>query len=204
MAYKDIVREMFKKHKGKMAAKEIMKLAAAEHRKRGGGVSAGALTHSKSVKGGGVIGKTLGTVSSLADVFGLGLEKKPKAKKSVKGGGVIGKTLGTVSSIADVFGLGLEKKKRGRKPKSAVSGGGVGLDFLASLPHPPPRGGRFGMPALISSRGAGFSGGSMADVASNVRKASMGTTQPFQPQLNPSGGDLVQTAATLLPLLALL
>ena len=150
MAYKDIVREMFRKHKGKMAAKDIMKLAAAEHRKRGGGVSAGALSHSvrkpKGVKGGGIIGKTLGTVSGLADVFGLGMEKPKRKAKAVKGGGVIGKTLGTVSSLADVFGLGLNE----------------------------PEGGRFGMPNLISSHGLGLKRGKKSAKGGDLKSFLLG------------------------------
>ena len=71
MAYKDVVREMFAKHKGK-PPKEIMRMASAEWQKMKGGKSA---KSAKSAKGGGMFGDIGHGVDSVASLFGLGLER---------------------------------------------------------------------------------------------------------------------------------
>jgi len=157
MAYKDVVREMFAKHKGK-PPKEIMRMASAEWQKMKGGKS------SKSVKGAGMFGDIGHGVDSVASLFGLGLEKpkrgRPRAGavavknptragRITSAGGLFGDIGSGVDSISSLFGLGLEKPKggalthstraRGRSRAGSVSAGGLfgdighGVDSVASL-----------------------------------------------------------------------
>ena len=113
MAYKDVVREMFAKHKGK-PPKEIMRMASAEWQKMKGGKSA------KSAKGGGMFGDIGHGVDSVASLFGLGLEPKAVARRGrprgggvsagdVSAGGLFGNIGSGVDSVASLFGLGLER-----------------------------------------------------------------------------------------------
>jgi hypothetical protein len=150
MAYKDVVREMFAKHKGK-PPKEIMRMASAEWQKMKSGKS------SKSVKGAGMFGDIGHGVDSVASLFGLGLEKpkrgRPRAgavavRNPTRAGGLFGDIGTGVDSISSLFGLGLEKPKagalthstrRGRPRAGGVSAGGLfgdighGVDSVASL-----------------------------------------------------------------------
>jgi hypothetical protein len=128
MQYKDVVREMFKKHPNK-APKDVMRMAAAQWKtiKNKGG----ALSHSiKKTRGGGVSGGSIigdvghGAVDiadKLGDLFGLGLQHKGKSRKGrkVRGAGVSG---GGASggSLLDLFGLGLDNPRGG-----GVSGGSI-------------------------------------------------------------------------------
>ena len=159
MAYKDVVREMFAKHKGK-PPKEIMRMASAEWQKMKGGKSA------KSAKGGGMFGDIGHGVDSVASLFGLGLEPKAVARRGrprgggvsagdVSAGGLFGSIGSGVDGVASLFDLGLDKPKkagalthstrgRGRPRGGGVSAGdvsagglfgniGSGVDSVASL-----------------------------------------------------------------------
>jgi hypothetical protein len=186
MAYKDVVREMFKQHPNK-PPKEVMRMAAAKWKSmKGSGVSAGSLTHSikKSrgggVSGGGIIGDVghtaVGLADSLGSLFGLGLQHKGKARKGrkVRGAGVIGDVGHTAVDVADklgdLFGLGLQHKgkmRKGRKVRGAgVSGGAADGGSLLSL---------FG---LGLPHGEGVSGGSAADGGSLLSLLGLGLDKP--------------------------
>jgi len=192
MQYKDVVREMFKKHPNK-APKDVMRMAAAQWKtiKNKGG----ALSHSiKKTRGGGVSGGSIigdvghGAVDiadKLGDLFGLGLQHKGKSRKGrkVRGAGVSG---GGASggSLLDLFGLGLDKPKHTK--------GGSLLDL-------------FGL-GLDKPRGGYVSAGDMSD-NSYSRNPSIGTVQPFQPSLTNDmtrGGNILNSALHALPFMALL
>jgi len=85
MQYKDVVKAMFAKHSGKMAPKDIMKMAAAEYRKMKG---TGQMHSKRMPRGGGVIGDlaspVVGIADSLGSLFGLGLDEGKGMKKGRK------------------------------------------------------------------------------------------------------------------------
>jgi hypothetical protein len=137
MQYKDVVKAMFAKHSGKMAPKDIMKMAAAEYRKMKG---TGQMHSKRMSRGGGVISDVanpiVGMADSLGSLFGLGLDegkgmKKTRGKRMPRGGGVIGDLASPVVNIADslgsLFGLGLDEGKGMKKTrgKRMPRGGGV-------------------------------------------------------------------------------
>ena len=142
MQYKDFVREMFAKHKGKMPAKQIMKLAAQEWASVRDGKKK--MPKSKSVKGKGITagGITGGSIlDDIGDVLGFGLDKKKKMRKprqqrkkrDEKGSGLFGDlsgVLNTISSVVDPLvsiasGHGLQKNKQMKKVKAAGITGGA-------------------------------------------------------------------------------
>ena len=110
-----------------------------------------------------------------------------------------------------MFGLGM-KAKRGRKAKGAgVSGGGVVgdvghtvvdvADSVASL---------FGLglnPKKKHHAKGGYVSAGALSGSSNFRNPTIGNVQPLQPSLSNDfsrGGNIVDTAVHLLPLMALL
>jgi len=119
MAYKDVVREMFAKHKGK-PPKEIMRMASAEWNRQKGGKG------SKSKAG-----SLFGDVGGLADsILGFGLDDPEGGKmkrrgtraKKAKGGSLFGH----IGGIADnLLGFGLDDPEGGKMRKRRVRGGNV-------------------------------------------------------------------------------
>ena len=129
--YKDFVREMFAKHKGKMTAKEIMKLAAEQWPAvRDGGKMKSA--PKKQMKRGGAlskadkgifsdIGNALQSVGAVMDpIVSLASGRGMKAKKASKprGRGVVGGGPVGGSILGDILGFGLEKEKKNVIPKN--------------------------------------------------------------------------------------
>jgi hypothetical protein len=136
MMYKDFVREMFAKHKGKMTAKEIMKLAAEQWPAvRDGGKMKSA--PKKQMKRGGAlskankgifsdIGNAISSVGAVMDpIVSLASGRGMKAKKASKprgrgvvGGGPVGGGVSGGSILGDILGFGLEKGKMNVIPKN--------------------------------------------------------------------------------------
>jgi hypothetical protein len=149
MAYKDVVREMFAKHKGK-PPKEIMRMASAEWNRQKAGKG------SKKAKA----GSLFGDVGGLADsILGFGLEdpeggkmkrRAPRAKKEKAGS-----LFGHIGGIADnLLGFGLDdpeggkmKKRRAPRAKKEKAGslfghiGGI-ADNLLGFGIDEPQGGK--------------------------------------------------------------
>jgi hypothetical protein len=137
MAYKDVVREMFAKHKGK-APKEIMRLAAREWTKikggkrvKGAGVSAGNVSPDDDMSGSGLFGDLGHGIDSVASLIGLGL-KKPKKGRKMRGGDVSADDV-SAGDLMDYFttqGFGLKKPKKAMKKRGGdVSAAGL-MDFF--------------------------------------------------------------------------
>jgi hypothetical protein len=103
MQYKDVVREMFARHKGK-PAKEIMRMAAAEWQAIKAGKPhkmAGKMVSHKA-KGAGLFGDIGHGVDSIASLFGMGLEKQ-KARKGRKARGGAIDPLALVSGVSSAL-----------------------------------------------------------------------------------------------------
>jgi len=177
MQYKDFVREMFDKHRGKMAAKDIMKLAAKEWPSvRDGGKMSKMSKMSKMPKKGKARG---GALPGLGDIS-AGLEVANAAMPVVAGvadalGSLFGKHTETTierataqvpelsdaqkaAFLARLQGKGLKKMKKTRGGNVGGSmGGNVGGSMDGSM------GGNVGgkLKKVRKSRGAGMVAGSM-------------------------------------------
>jgi len=158
MQYKDFVREMFDKHRGKMAAKDIMKMAAKEWP----AVRDGKMGKmSKMPKKGKARGGALGDISA-------GLEVANAAMPVVSGiadalGSLFGSHTEVVPAVRKLQGGGLKKMKktRGSGMVAGSMGGNVGGSMGESETIVVPnKGGNVGG-KLKKTRGAGMVGGNV-------------------------------------------
>lgn len=109
MQYKDFVKSMFEKHRGKMAAKDIMKLAAHEWPAVRDSGKMPKMSKSKKGKAGNITGGNETGGSILGDILGFGMEKPKKTKakrksKQEKGAGIfsdLGSALGSIGAVMD-------------------------------------------------------------------------------------------------------
>lgn len=195
MAYKDVVKEAFVKHKGK-SSKEIMKLAAAEWASQKSGMS---MKKSKSKAKGGAIG--LGTIAQaipvatsliggIKDLFG----SKPDPDKQTQRDYMLreynrvnGTKFGVQGLHYDVpYGSGLKKRKMMKGGQ--YSAGALSIEDEGKLSS-----GLRGMGSTSSVRGIGSMnrGGKMMSGAAMSGGAA-------------SGGGIGDILSTALPFLALL
>ena len=180
MQYQDVVKAMFAKYRGQMPAKDIMKLAAAEYRKMGSKTSTKTST---KTRGAGVFGDIGSAADSIGSLFGLGLDegkgmKKPhKTSAKTRGAGVFGDIGNAADSIGSLFGLGLDEGKGMKK------GSGKRM----------PRGGY-------------LSAGNMDMAGAMTAGKGAFNEVPFNPVAlpNQTGGNILQSVSSLLPMMALL
>ena len=191
MQYKDVVKAMFAKHSGKMAPKDIMKMAAAEYRKMKG---TGQMPRKRMSRGGGSSGGLL-TTGDVMSSLGFGLDeegkgmKKGRGKRMPRGGGVIGDIasplVGMADSLGSLFGLGLDegkgmKKGRGKRMPRGKRGGYMSAGALSAGDIEPQ--------AMTPGDGA------FAQVPMNPRVLSD----------NAMGGNILNSVSRFLPMMALL
>lgn len=174
MLYKDFVREMFDKHRGKMAAKDIMKLAAKEWPSvRDGGKKMSKMSKKGKSRGGAlsmgdinsgiaVANAALPVVSGIADALGslFGHTTTTVQQATAKVPDLTGMTNDQINDmIAKLRGRGLKKMKKSR-------GGNVGGELYSDFDgksnmvesatvNTPNKGGK------LKSRGGGYVGGAM-------------------------------------------
>jgi len=234
MQYKDVVKAMFAKHSGKMAPKDIMKMAAAEYRKMKG---TGQMPRKRMSRGGGSSGGLL-TTGDVMSSLGFGLDeegkgmKKGRGKRMPRGGGVIGDIasplVGMADSLGSLFGLGLDEgkgMKKGRSKRMPRGGGVIGdiaspvvgiadsLGSLFGLGLDEGKGMKKGRGKRMprGKRGGYMSAGALSagDIEPQAMTPGDGAFAqvPMNPRVlsdNAMGGNILNSVSRFLPMMALL